>query len=96
MAFSLSVNEPVTISVVIPNYNGKHLLERNLPFVCEALNNTKIDFEIIIVDDFSTDNSAIFITQNYPTVILIINEKNHGFSFSCNKGIAIAKAITNE
>ncbi len=83
-------NSRKSISVVIPNYNGKHLLERNLPFVCEALNNTKIDFEIIIVDDFSTDNSAIFITQNYPLVILMINEKNHGFSFSCNKGIAIA------
>jgi glycosyltransferase involved in cell wall biosynthesis len=68
-------NSRKSISVVIPNYNGKHLLERNLPSVYKALNNTKIDFEIIIVDDFSTDNSTIFITQNYPLVNLITNEK---------------------
>jgi GT2 family glycosyltransferase len=79
-----------SISVVIPNYNGKHLLERNLPSVLEALNNTNIDFEIIIIDDCSTDNSVVYIRQNYPLVHLIINEKNQGFSASCNKGIALA------
>jgi len=83
-------NSRKSISVVIPNYNGKHLLERNLPSVYEALNSIKIDFEIIIIDDCSTDNSVIFIRQNYPLLRLIINEKNQGFSASCNKGITIA------
>ena len=79
-----------SISVIIPNYNGKHLLEQNLPSVYEALNSTKIDYEIIIIDDCSTDNSVVFIKQNYPLAHLIVNEKNQGFSVSCNKGIVNA------
>jgi GT2 family glycosyltransferase len=85
-----TLNSKKSISVVIPNYNGKHLLEQNLPSVYEALNSTKIDFEIIIIDDCSTDNSVVFIKQNYPLAHLIINEKNQGFSVSCNRGIANA------
>lgn len=79
-----------SISVVIPNYNGKHLLERNLPSLFEALNNAKTDFEVIITDDCSTDSSVAFIKENYPLIRLIINDKNQGFSVSCNKGIALA------
>lgn len=83
-------NARKSISVVIPNYNGRHLLERNLPSVYEALKNAKTDFEIIITDDCSTDSSVAFIRQYYPLVRLIINDKNQGFSVSCNKGIALA------
>lgn len=83
-------NSRKSISVVIPNYNGSKLLEQNLPSVYEALNNAKTDFEIIITDDCSTDSSVAFIRQNYPLVRLVINEKNQGFSASCNKGIALA------
>ncbi len=80
-----------SISVVIPNYNGKHLLERNLPSVYDALNNAKTDFEIIITDDCSTDSSIEFIQENYPLIRLIISSQNQGFSVSCNKGIALAE-----
>ena len=94
-----------SISVVIPNYNGKHLLEANLPTVMEALkyinikkkplspfkNNTDFSFEIIVVDDASNDKSVEFIQQNYPEIILLINEHNKGFSTTINKGIFIAK-----
>lgn len=80
-----------SISVIIPNYNGRHLLEQNLPSVLDALNIAKTDFEIIIIDDCSTDSSVAFIRQNYPLVRLIINVLNQGFSTSCNKGIAIAE-----
>ena len=83
-------NSRKSISVVIPNYNGRKLLEQNLPSVYEALNNAKTDFEIIITDDCSTDSSVAFIRQNYPQVHLIISNKNQGFSASCNKGIALA------
>lgn len=84
-------NSRKSISVVIPNYNGSKLLEQNLPSVYEALNNAKTDFEIIITDDCSTDSSVAFIRQNYPLVRLIINDKNQGFSASCNRGIEIAE-----
>ena len=85
-----SANSRKSISVIIPNYNGRQLLEQNLPSVYEALNHAKTDFEIIIADDCSTDNSVVFIRKNYPLIRLITSNKNQGFSVSCNKGIAIA------
>ena len=39
------------ISVVIPNFNGKHLIERNLPTVYAALHAANLEHEVIIVDD---------------------------------------------
>ena len=77
-----------SISVVIPNYNGKQLLESNIPSVYHALLSSDIsDFEIIISDDASVDNSVEFIKSNYPEVILVENKINKGFSGNMNSGI---------
>jgi GT2 family glycosyltransferase len=76
-----------SISVVIPNYNGRQLIEKNLPTVQEALFAINIEHEIIIVDDVSTDDSVSFIKQNFPGVIVLVNEVNRGFSPTINKGI---------
>jgi GT2 family glycosyltransferase len=76
-----------SISVVIPNYNGKILLEENLPYLIEALNKSGMDYEIIISDDASTDNSVSFIKKNYPFIYIITSQSNHGFSITINKGI---------
>lgn len=77
-----------SISVVIPNYNGKELLKRNIPSVYNALLSSGIsDFEIIISDDASVDNSVDFIKTNYPDIILIENKINKGFSGNMNTGI---------
>jgi GT2 family glycosyltransferase len=78
----------LSISVVIPNYNGKELLETNLPSVYNALQSSGIsDFEIIIPDDASTDSSVNFIKKNYPDIISIENEINKGFAGNTNTGI---------
>ena len=79
-----------SISVILPNFNGEHLLKKFLPSIFEALQYSQIEFEFIIVDDKSTDNSIIFLKKNYPDIILIENSLNKGFSYSCNRGIAIA------
>ena len=75
-----------SISVVIPNYNGRHLLEQNLPSVYAALHAVDCAFEVIVSDDASTDDSIAFIRENYPDVTLICNEKNGGFAININKG----------
>ena len=80
-----------SISVVIPNYNGRHLLEQNLPSVVKALKSAKVNYEIIVVDDCSKDESVLFLEKNYQDIHLIINQENKGFSVSCNKGINQAK-----
>ncbi|RYE31424.1 MAG: glycosyltransferase family 2 protein [Sphingobacteriaceae bacterium] len=80
-----------SISVVLPNYNGVKLLEKYLPFTLTALQNAGVLFEVIVVDDASTDQSVSFIQSNYPDIILIANPQNKGFSHTCNTGIRAAK-----
>lgn len=77
------------ISIVIPNYNGRELLEKNLPKVFEAVNNPKNNIlEVIIVDDESTDTSVDFLTKNYKNQIkLIKHTKNRGFASAVNTGV---------
>ena len=57
-----------SISIIIPNYNGKNLLKEYLPFAIEAIENADTVYELIIVDDRSTDDSVDFIRANYPSV----------------------------
>ena len=71
------------ISVVIPNYNGSHLLNKNLTQVLK----TCPGCEVIVVDDSSTDDSVKLIERNFRGIKLIRNKKNEGFSKSVNKGV---------
>jgi GT2 family glycosyltransferase len=73
------------VSVIIPNYNGRHLLKQHLPAVLA----TKPD-EIIVVDDASTDTSIEFITANWPQIKLIQLPDNLGFARAVNAGVAAA------
>ena len=79
-------------SIVIPNFNGEALLEKNMPIFLKAKDHAqnKIE-EIILVDDGSSDNSAKFIKANYPGIKLISHSKNRGFSASVNTGARMAK-----
>ncbi len=80
-----------SVSVVIPNYNGRELLESNLPSVYNALMSSGItDFEVIIPDDASNDDSVLFIRKNYPEIILVEHNVNNGFSSNTNSGIRLA------
>ncbi len=76
-----------SLSIVLPNYNGKSLLEENLPSLYKALNSQEFQFEIIVVDDCSSDNSILFLKEKYPDILILENAANSGFSLTCNKGI---------
>jgi GT2 family glycosyltransferase len=80
-----------SVSIVIPNYNGRNLIKEYLPFAKKAIENAGTTYEIIIVDDCSTDDSVKVIKADFPWVILIANVENKGFSHACNTGIAVAK-----
>jgi len=80
-----------SVSIIIPNYNGRHLLEKYLPSVFTTAKNANTTFEIIIVDDGSKDDSISFIQTAYPNVKLLVNDKNRGFSYTCNQGVNEAK-----
>lgn len=76
-----------SFSVVIPNWNGRKLLEKNLPKVLLA---TK-EAEVIVVDDNSNDDSNEFLSGNYPQIKIVKHQKRLGFGASCNDGVKIAK-----
>ncbi len=79
------------ISVVIPNYNGKKLLEANLPALYACLAETAMSFEVIVADDASSDDSIGFLEQGYPEIVLVRNSTNQGFSTNIDSGIKKAQ-----
>ncbi len=73
-------------SVVIPNWNGRDLLEKYLPSVIAAHPD-----EIIVVDNGSTDGSAGFVRATFPQVTLLALDRNLGFGGGSNAGFRAAR-----
>ena len=76
----------MNISVVIPSYNRKEFLKRSIDSV---INQTKKPFEIIVVDDGSTDGTETMIKSDYDFV-KFIKQKNKGVSAARNIGIEVS------
>ena len=74
------------ISVIIPCYNEENTIEKIVDKILELKD---LDFEIIIIDDHSTDSSKKIIETNLKDKIdhIIINEKNSGKGYSIRRGI---------
>lgn len=76
------------VTVIIPNYNTEGYIENCIKSV---LNQTYQDFEIIMVDDCSTDNSLQIVSEiNDSRIRIYRNETNSGPSYSRNKAIQLA------
>ena len=75
-------------SVIIVNYNGKHLLRGCLSAV---LSQAYDGFEVIVVDNASTDDSAAYIETNFPAVTLVRSPRNAGFAGGNNAGVRRAR-----
>ena len=76
------------VSIIIITYNGKQLLEKCLESLFKINYN---NFEVIIVDNNSTDSTIEFITKNYPSIIIIKLDSNKGFAEPNNIGTKTAK-----
>lgn len=79
----------IIVSVIIPNWNGEQLLKDCLT---SLTNQTFKDFEIILVDNGSEDNSINYVNNNFPDVKIILLLKNYGFSKAINEGVKKSKA----
>jgi len=82
------MNTKPLVSVIIVNYNGKFHLEQCLESIM------KIDytnFEIILVDNNSVDDSIEYVKNNYPSVMIIKLDNNYGFAEPNNIGAKNAK-----
>jgi len=77
------------VSVVIPNFNGMAYLDG----VLSSLERQTIrNFEVILVDNGSTDGSCAFVSAEYPWVHMIQLPENYGFSRAVNEGIHAARS----
>ena len=75
------------VTAVIPTYNRRHTLARAIDSVLQQ--SDPVD-ELIVVDDGSTDGTADFVRQTYPSVQLI-RQDNRGVSGARNTGIRAAR-----
>jgi len=88
-----------SVSIIIPNFNGKSLLEKNLQHVIAAAKTYQSEsskkVEVIIVDDFSTDDSVDFLNNiaadSSLPIHIVEKKKNEGFAATVNDGVSHAK-----
>jgi len=86
--------ESIFLSLVIPSYNESSVLSSNLSKIIEYFIQKKYSFEIIVVNDGSSDFTAELvrsITVDNPSVKLINNKQNMGKGFSVKSGILSAQ-----
>ncbi len=77
------------LSVVIVSFNTRQLTLDALTSIC---NHTQgIKYELIVIDNHSSDNSADAIASEFPQATLIRNNANKGFSAAANEGFRICK-----
>jgi len=79
------------LSIIIVNYNVKEFLQNLLHSITKSALN--IDYEIIVIDNASNDGSVEFIKEKFPSVKLIANKENLGFSKANNLGLKIAQGM---
>ncbi len=75
------------VSVVIPNYNGRELLEECLSSVVKAVSRYGRGSEIILIDDGSADESVEFVRETFPSVKVVPLTENVGFGRASHRGI---------
>lgn len=79
----------VEVSVIIVNYNGLKFLKDCFDSLYAKLNG--ISFEIVVIDNQSSDASCRFIKENYPDIVLIASRENLGFGKGNNEAVKAAK-----
>jgi len=88
LVIELDTHNPI-VSVIIPHCNGEAILRDCLSSLYQS---SKIDIEVILVDNASTDNSISMLKKNFPDVKIVSLPENLGFAGGCNKGIQEASA----
>lgn len=86
------------MSIVIPTWNGRELLEKHLPSVIEAAshyqNISRQEVEILVVDDAGSDRAREWLPARFPDfpgLRVETNARNLGFAPTANRGIRLAR-----
>ncbi|MFC1653751.1 glycosyltransferase family 2 protein [Patescibacteria group bacterium] len=83
----MSASKKLSVSIVIPNYNGEKLMPKHLPNVIKHSDGA----EIIVVDDASPDGSVRMLKKDFPSIKVVALKKNVRFAAACNAGFNKAK-----
>jgi GT2 family glycosyltransferase len=78
-------NNKLKLSIIIVNYNGEEILEDCIRSIYESSKSN--NYEIIVVDNASVDNSRERICSKYSDIYWIQNSENRGFAAGNNQGI---------
>ena len=79
------------LTIIVPTYNRLSVLERAITsIVSQDFLEGRSDWELILVDDGSTDNTEGWVRSNYPNVVYI-KQSNLGVSGARNAGLECAK-----
>jgi len=78
------------LSIVIVNWNVRELLRRCLNSIFQPPT-SNLQFEVIVVDNASSDDSVAMVEKEFPQVRLIANRENLGFTGGNNQGIAASR-----
>ena len=74
------------LSIIIVNFNTKDFLRECLESIEKNISGA-ISYEVIVVDNASTDDSVTFVDKHFPSVLLISSSQNLGFSKANNLGV---------
>ena len=84
------MSEPRTLSIVIPAYCESANIVPTLENVTSALAGLPISYEVLVVDDGSTDGTGEIVRANadrFPAVRLLVNPRNMGFGWTYRRGV---------
>lgn len=77
------------VSVVVLNYNGRVFLDACLSSVFQ-ISYPRSSYEVILVDNASTDGSVEYVRNNFPLIRILALNKNYGFTEGNNRGAELA------
>ncbi|MHB8689935.1 MAG: glycosyltransferase family 2 protein [Solirubrobacteraceae bacterium] len=77
------------VTFLVPNYNGRELLDVLLPSIAAQ---TYTDYEVLLVDDASTDDSVAYTESKWPSAKVLRRAVNAGFAATVNTGINAARS----
>ena len=75
----------IDVSVVIVNWNVKELLTDCIQSIIDTTKD--LSYEIIVIDNASTDGSLQYLNEKFPSITLISNEENLGFAKADRKSV---------
>ena len=86
-----------SVSVIIPAYNEEAIIKSAVKTALDILVNANADFEIIVINDGSRDNTRAILDQffsNYSNITILHKPVNEGFGSAIRCGVKLAKKMT--